>query len=165
MHDRTSDGAAVHPLPLTLEPSAGSSVSVPDFVEVALQSSGTPFPEPLTYALPSGLGSRVQFGSALLVPLGNRELIGAAVGFPAEPPPDLRLRPVIALLDPQPAFDERLYRVAEWIAGRYRCSLGEALQRIMPESHGVTADRVLRLTDLWPKDEAALARCGPSTRT
>ena len=96
---------------------------------VALQSADTPFPEPLTYTLPAELQEQVVFGSTLLVPLGSRELIGAAVGFPEEAPPDLTLRPIRALLDPAPAFDERLYRVAVWMAGRYRCSLGEALHR------------------------------------
>src|SRR5438128_947608 len=121
-----------------------SLIPHPSIVLVALQSADAPFPEPLTYTLPEGLRGQVGFGSTLLVPLGGRELIGAAVGFPEEAPADLTLRPVLALLDPAPAFDERLYRVAVWMAGRYRCSLGEALQRIMPESHAISAGRVLR---------------------
>src|SRR5438093_13772720 len=88
-------------------------------VLVALQSRGTPFPEPLTYLLPDQLRPQVRFGSVLLVPLGGRELIGAAVGFPAEPPPDLRLRSILAVLDPAPACDQKLYRVAESMAHRY----------------------------------------------
>src|SRR6476661_7515638 len=111
-------------------------------VLVALQDRGTPFPEPLTYLLPDHLRTQVMFGSVLLVPLGEREIIGAAVGFPAEPPPGRRLRTILAVLDPAPAFDQKLYRVAEWMADRYRCSLGDVLQRIMPESHGISAERV-----------------------
>src|SRR5207248_2980276 len=101
-------------------------------VSVALQAAGAPFPEPLTYLLPPGLSDGVGFGSTVLVPLASRELIGAVVGFPELAPAGLTLRPILAVLDREPAFDERLYRVAEWMAGRYRCSLGEALQRIMP---------------------------------
>jgi primosomal protein N' (replication factor Y) len=164
MHEGTTDSTALHPLLPDLQPCGGAPATGPAIVLVALQSNGTPFPEPLTYTLPPGLRPQTAFGSTLLVPLGGRELIGAAVGFPTEPPPDVRLRPVLALLDPQPAFDEKLYRVAEWMASRYRCSLGEALQRIMPESHAMTAQRILRLTEKWPEGEAGLARWGAATR-
>src|SRR5439155_13982347 len=97
-------------------------------------------------------------------PLGTRALIAAAVALPEEAPPELTLRPIRALLDPAPASDERLCRVAVWMAGRYRCSLGEALQRIMPESYAMSAGRALRLTPAWPEDEAAMARWSPAIR-
>ena len=102
-------------------------------VAVALHAAGAPFPEPLTYTLPEELRGQIGFGSTVLVPLGNREIIGAVVGFPATADPSLELRPVRALLDAAPAFNERLYRIAVWMAGRYHCPLGEALDRIMPE--------------------------------
>src|SRR5712692_10259567 len=133
-------------------------------VAVALQAAGAPLPEPLTYTLPEALCGQAAFGSAVLVPLSRRELIGAIVGFPVEAPADLTLRPVLAVLDPAPAFDERLYRVAAWMAARYHCPLGEALPRIMPESHLISAERVVRLTGAWPEDDASLARWGMAMR-
>src|SRR6266571_1201392 len=122
-----------------------SLIPHPCLVAVALQAAGAPLPEPLTYTLPDALSGQVAFGSTVLVPLGGREVIGAVVGFPEEAPADLALRPVLAVLDPAPTFDERLYRVAEWMAARYHCPLGEALPRIMPESYAISAERVLRL--------------------
>jgi primosomal protein N' (replication factor Y) len=133
-------------------------------VAVALQAAGAPLPEPLTYTLPEALCGQAAFGSTVLVPLSGRELIGAVVGFPVEAPADLTLRPVLAVLDPAPAFDERLYRVAAWMAARYHCPLGEALPRIMPESHLISAERVVRLTGAWPEDDASLARWGMAMR-
>jgi primosomal protein N' (replication factor Y) (superfamily II helicase) len=145
-------------------PHLSSLLPHPCLVAVALQAAGAPLPEPLTYTLPEALSGQVAFGSTVLVPLGGRELIGAVVGFPEEAPADLTLRPVLAVLDPAPAFDERLYRVAEWMAARYHCQLGEALPRIMPESHLVSAERVVRLTGAWPEDDAPLARWGMAMR-
>jgi primosomal protein N' (replication factor Y) len=135
-----------------------------EYILVALRAAGTPFPEPLTYTIPPPLRGHVDFASTLLVPLGGQELVGAAVGFPEEAPEGLRLRSILAVLDPAPGFDERLYGVAEWMAGRYHCGLGEALQPIMPESHAISARRVLRLTGDWPEGEAGLARWGRAMR-
>src|SRR6266851_5041433 len=95
--------------PVLTHPS--SLIPHPSLVAVALQAAGAPLPEPLTYTLPESVRGQVVFGSAVLVPLGGRELIGAVVGFPEAAPPELTLRPVLAVLDPTPAFDERLYRV------------------------------------------------------
>jgi primosomal protein N' (replication factor Y) len=133
-------------------------------VSVAPHAAGAPFPEPLTYSLPEELSGRVGFGATVVVPLSGRELIGVVVGFPQDAPPDLILRPVLAVLDSDPAFDERLYRLALWMAGRYHCPLGDALQRIVPESYAVSAVRIIRLTDSWPDDKPAPARWSAATR-
>ena len=44
-----------------------------------------PFPEPLTYAIPTWLMGRLEVGHVVLVPLGRTSETGYVVGFPAEP--------------------------------------------------------------------------------
>ena len=89
------------------------------------------FDRALTYAVPNGLLLAV--GEVVRAPLGSREVYGYVVGEPRLVPIDGsgRLRALAGKVDAPRAFDAAGLRLAEFIAERYCCSLGEALASIV----------------------------------
>jgi len=104
-----------------------------------------PLPAPLTYAIPRDLAPALQAGVRVRVPLGRREVIGYAVGFPTEPPP-VRLRPILEVLDETPLLDGHLLALTRWTADYYFAPWGEVIRAALPPGLTALARQVIRLT-------------------
>jgi primosomal protein N' (replication factor Y) len=103
-----------------------------------------------TYAAPSALPP----GTAVVAPLRTRLTLGYVLGPATEA--DRPLRPLIAALPEIPPLPADLIGIAQWMAERYLCSIGEALAAMLPPglmgdarvhvtpAEGVTATRTLR---------------------
>ena len=100
------------------------------FVRIAV---ALPLPEPFTYGLPEALVGEVRLGHVVLVPFGPRKVTGYVLATLAEPDCDpSRVRPILRLLDPEPAFDPTQLRFLEWMADYYLASLGETIATALP---------------------------------
>ncbi len=93
------------------------------------------FPIPIqsvfTYVVPESLAGKVTLGSHVLAFLGRRKLSGFVVGD--EPRPDLKsVRPLEALVRPEPVFDARMLELARLAAEHYLSPLGEILAAAYP---------------------------------
>lgn len=84
-----------------------------------------------TYELPLTLRHRALPGSRVLVPFGNRRLIGFILKLrhDAETTP---AREVLRLLDECPVLDSEMLRLGQWIAEYYCAPLGEVLRGMLP---------------------------------
>lgn len=91
-----------------------------------------PIDSPFDYCIPKNLEQHISCWSRVRVPFGNRELVGYVRGF-SKVSQIRHLKSIIALLDKQPLFDEALCRLAQYIFKNYFCSLGEALDLILPK--------------------------------
>jgi primosomal protein N' (replication factor Y) (superfamily II helicase) len=100
------------------------------FAEVALYR---PLPTAYTYAIPPQLAGQVAVGKRVLVSFGPRREVGLVVGYPAaEPPGNVLLKELSAVLDAEPALDDSLLSLCAWIAEEYACTLGESLAAVLP---------------------------------
>jgi len=107
---------------------------VPTLVELA-----RPLP-PLTYLAPDGLfpGMRVK------VKLRTGSLVGVVLG-PDPTPPNVKLRPIEALVDPFPLLPPRLRELLAFAAGYYGCGIPHLMALCLPS--GVQADWETSLPD------------------
>lgn len=86
------------------------------------------FDLPLTYAA----GDRdLRVGDVVRVPLGSREVVAYVVSPVREVPDDPRIRPISERCDVPRAFDEVGLHLAQFVAERYICTLGEALGAVV----------------------------------
>ena len=95
------------------------------------------------YALPSALAGDVAVGSTVLVPLGNRQVVGYVVGISQEAPEGIdpsRIKPVAQSLA-APAFDEGAASVARWMAREYACPLADAVRPFLAPGQKVKVVR------------------------
>jgi primosomal protein N' (replication factor Y) len=95
-----------------------------------------PLPQVFDYAPPAegtGAAHGGVVGSRVRVPFGPRELVGVVAGTE---PADVRdaLRPVAALLDPEPLFHGELLASLRWLAAYLHAPLGEVLATALPAS-------------------------------
>jgi primosomal protein N' (replication factor Y) len=74
---------------------------------------------------------KVGVGDLLRVPLGNREVLALAVSAVRDGPPPPGVKAIAERLDVPRAFDETGLHLARFIADRYLCTLGEALDAVV----------------------------------
>ncbi len=84
-----------------------------------------------TYELPLTLRHRARPGSRVLVPFGNRRLIGFILNLRHDSD-TAPAREVLRLLDECPVLDADMLRLGQWIAEYYCAPLGEVLRGMLP---------------------------------
>ena len=99
-------------------------------VEVALLA-GRRAPQTLIYAVPHHLASDVRAGTAVIAPLGPRQVTGVVLGPTTAEPPG-RLRELTEVL--HQALPRELLELALWAARYYRASRTALLQAALPQA-------------------------------
>ncbi len=101
----------------------------------------------LTYVVPPSLSAQVEIGKRALVPLGNRLVTGCVVGLPrsaeAAPP---SLKPIEAILDPEPLLDPHMLRLTRRVADDYLASWGLVIRSALPPGIDSSTVRIVELT-------------------
>jgi primosomal protein N' (replication factor Y) len=113
------------------------------YCEVALP---VPLDRTFTYAL--RLGQIVERGMRVIAPFRNEKLIGVVTAVMVEPPPDVEIKSLEAVLDDEPLLSEQLLALAEWMASYYLAPLGEVLRGMLPLTAEVRRTVYYRITDL-----------------
>lgn len=113
------------------------------------------------YRVPPDLAGRVQAGVRLVVPLHGRPVEGYClrVKESSDVPPH-RLRDVLAVVDPRPAYPPPLLDLAVWVARRYLCRPGEVLRAAVP-AQGRYKDRERVRLAVGPEQAAAALEALP----
>ena len=114
------------------------------FCDVALP---VPLDRLFTYEVPVTLQQTARIGCRVWVPFGTRKLTGVILHRHTLPP-DQEARPVLSLLDEEPALEGNLLRLAEWIADYYCAPIGEVLKGMLPLSGERRHSTQYSLTDL-----------------
>jgi len=96
-----------------------------------LPNPGKPFDQLFTYHVPQELASRVVVGCQVVVPLGGRAVPGFVVRLHSEPQ-SRDLKPVQHILREALPLPAPLIHLAAWMSEYYLCSLGQALQPVLP---------------------------------
>ena len=123
---RALDGAFDYEIPPEL---AG------DAAGVALPATSDPGPE-------SDLGP-VAVGATVLVPLGNRQVVGYVMATSPDAPAGIdpkKIKPILQVLA-APAFDDAGAAVARWMAHEYACPLPDAVRPFLAPGQKVKVTR------------------------
>jgi len=113
------------------------------YCEVALP---VPLDRTFTYAL--RLGQSVQRGMRVIAPFRNEKLIGVVTAVVDDPPADVEVKALEAVMDAEPLLSDQLMKLAEWMAGYYLAPLGEVLRGMLPLMAEVRRTVYYRITDL-----------------
>ncbi len=104
-----------------------------------------PLDHVFTYLLPETLRHRVQTGSRVLAPFGQRKLTGVVLRTHSEKP-DGPVRELLRLLEEEPALDGELLKLGRWIAEYYCAPLGEVLRAMTPLAGDIRRGKIISLT-------------------
>jgi primosomal protein N' (replication factor Y) len=126
-----------------------------------------------TYTIPPELADSVVVGARVAVTFAGRREVAVVVGRCDETDvPSGKLRPIRAVLDPEPVIDAPLLALTRWMAAYYACSWGEALAALLPSAlkreggrrkvavlapaQGVGAPELASLEERFPKQHRLL---------
>ena len=103
----------------------------PLIIRVAVPS---PLRRTFDYLVPDSLAaSAPQRGCRVAVPFGKREVIGLVIECPQSSDFALeKLKPISAVIDPQPLLPESLFKLFIWAANYYQHPIGDALFSTLP---------------------------------
>lgn len=101
--------------------------------QIAQVVVGLPVEGPFDYLIPKSLANTVGVGMRVRVSFGPRELTGFCVGM-TNKSKFKRLKSIEAVLDNAPVVDEKLLSLCRRFSEFFGCSLGEAIETILPES-------------------------------
>lgn len=111
--------------------------------------------------LEGDLGSEVEAGSLVRIPLGNRVELGIVVGESEGVEETVRLKRIVGLVQPFPVVRREGVDLAVWMARYYACGLEQVFEVMIPGSvrrgMGLRERRVLRL-ESDSLDEEQLSR-------
>ncbi|GER84750.1 hypothetical protein KTAU_33860 [Thermogemmatispora aurantia] len=112
----------------------------------------------LTYQIPGELAGQLQPGQLVAVPYGERLVEGIIwqLAESCEHSAPEALRPLHALLDPQPVLLPHQRALAEWMADYYVTSLALVVQLMLPPGLLQGSRAVLTLVNAEPRETASL---------
>ncbi len=121
-------------------------------IEVAVP---TPLSQTFTY-LVSNEDEKVSPGMRVLVPFGNRKMVGVVLG-PAIPYSKenaisgVVLKPIHEMIDKQPIFTKSMLDLARWMSSYYMHPIGEVLKTMLPGGVKKSRKRFYQLSDDFMK--------------
>lgn len=116
------------------------------YAQVVIDKKYWPKDRVLHYAVPPVLSSEVEIGKRVRVPLQAQQVIGYIVGFTSKPEV-AKVKAILAVLDPEPLFNEELLELAYWMKDSYLCTLGEALNCLIPTGINIKQDKNILLLE------------------
>ena len=102
----------------------------PSLASVAV---GRPVRGEFTYRIPEGMQERLKPGQRILVQFGRGKSLGFYLGRAERPPAaNVVLKPILEILDEEPAVAPDVLALLRFAAEHYRYPLGEAIRSAMP---------------------------------
>jgi len=101
----------------------------PDFA-VADIYTDTPVNRHFTYRIPDNMN--LLPGMRVVIDFAGRKMTGFVIGVHNNAPEGVELKNIISCIDDEPVFDDRLLKLAQYVADLYISSTGEALAKALP---------------------------------
>lgn len=118
-------------------------------VDVAVMAA---IPNALTYQVPNSLA--VVPGQRVEVPLATRKAMGIVLAEGSPLPPHVEVKPILRVLDPEPAVTPELLELGAWIADYYIAPIGEVFRAMLPLRAPTRHAQVVRLSELGQQKAA-----------
>lgn len=119
--------------------------------------------KPYTYLVPEDLKSKVAFGLRVEVQFGkSRHYSGLIVEPDAPAPATGKGKPLLNVLDNEPLITAHQYRLWQWMARYYCCTLGEVMSASLPSHLKLSSETIIlagpRMEEAFPElsDDAFL---------
>jgi primosomal protein N' (replication factor Y) (superfamily II helicase) len=113
------------------------------FVDVLLP---LPLPGLFTYRIPNEFDKNIDFGVRVVVPFGKSKLYsGIAIKVHSIVPQQINTKYVIDVIDNMSIISEQQFKLWEWIADYYMCSLGEVMSVALPSALKIASETRIML--------------------
>ncbi|MFM8743380.1 MAG: primosomal protein N' [Cytophagales bacterium] len=114
-----------------------------EFAEILLP---VPIPRFFTYRIPKVLVGKTMAGQRVIVPFGQKKILtGVVVTVHGQPPKDYEAKYILELLDETEVIYPQQFKLYQWIADYYLCTLGEVLAAALPSGLKLSSESMVQL--------------------
>ena len=123
------------------------------FAEVLLP---VPVPRLFTYRIPLNLNDKTRIGQRVIVQFGDRKIVtGIIFNIHEQAPKDFEAKYILELLDDFPAVSEVQFKLFQWIADYYMCTLGEVMNAALPAGLKLSSESMVQIHPAFDLEESA----------
>lgn len=123
------------------------------FAEVLLP---VPVPRLFTYRIPFNLNDKTRIGQRVIVQFGDRKIVtGIIFNIHEHAPKDFEAKYILELLDDFPAVSEVQFKLFQWIADYYMCTLGEVMNAALPAGLKLSSESMVQIHPAFDLEESA----------
>ncbi|MDO9256467.1 MAG: primosomal protein N' [Bacteroidales bacterium] len=112
------------------------------FVNVLLP---LPVPGYFTYRVPFDLNESVEAGKRVVVQFGKKKVYTALIHSISEKAPTVETKYILGVLDLHPIANEFQFKLWEWIASYYVCTVGEVMNAALPAALKLASESKIRI--------------------
>ena len=113
-----------------------------------------PVPKLFTYRVPKSLSEKILVGQRAIVPFGDRKILtGIIISLHDTPPKEYEAKSIFDLLDDYPAISDIQYKLFQWIAEYYMCSVGEVMNAALPSGLKLSSESMVQLNPGFDREE------------
>ncbi len=114
------------------------------FAEVILP---VPLEGTFTYRIPHELNDFVQIGCRVVVQFGTRRKVQTGIIYKLSetPPTEFKAKYILELLDNEPIINELQFKIWQWTADYYMCSMGEVMSAGIPSGLKLSSESQIQL--------------------
>ena len=110
-----------------------------------------------TYRVPQALNGKIAFGMRVIVPFGSNKLYAAVVERVHESAPkQFSVKYILDVIDDRPIVSEALYRLWQWIADYYMCTIGEVMAASLPSALRLASETKVKIHPEFDGDVTVL---------
>jgi len=107
-------------------------------------------PKLYTYFVPPELTEMIQFGIRIEVVFGKSKRYAAlVVNLHDEAPTEYKAKSLISIIDEKPIITQLQYRLWQWVAKYYCCSLGEVMNAALPGNFKLSSETLITLSPIY----------------
>ncbi len=97
-----------------------------------------------TYLIPPGMAENAAFGKRVEVQFGSRKRYAGLIVKLGVRKPEHRTKEIISILDSEPVIVPTQYRIWQWMAGYYCCTLGEVMKAALPGALLLSSETIIQ---------------------
>lgn len=113
-----------------------------------------PIPKLFTYRVPYQWNDHIKPGQRAIVQFGDRKILtGLVATIHDKPPHDYEAKYILELLDEFPVVTDQQFKLYQWIADYYMCTLGEVMNAALPAGFKLSSESMVQLHPAFNLEE------------
>ncbi|MCA6378997.1 MAG: primosomal protein N' [Cytophagales bacterium] len=115
-----------------------------------------PIPRLFTYRVPKLLNEKIKTGQRVIVPFGKKKIVtGIIFSVHENPPKDYEAKSILELLDESEVIYPQQFKLYQWIADYYLCTLGEVMIAALPSGLKLSGESKVQINPNFDPDHTS----------
>ncbi len=113
-----------------------------------------PIPKLFTYRVPAAVNDTIKVGMRAIVQFGAKKILtGIVANLHQQPPQAYEAKYILELIDENEVVGPRQFKLYQWMASYYMCTLGEVINAALPSGLKLSSESMVQLHPSFNKEE------------